>query len=367
MILGRTINSIFTRLGRKFQNFVFRKRLGKTRLGAYLIITVMGFFDLFETYSNTGEVGRFDHYVPAFMLRRWRVADTGTDRGNLFRWSKVDGTVSNKPINGVAGAVDWDVSTSDGIPSDYVRKKLFAESLEVRTAHVIKLINTSHVLDLNIFEESTLAVFMGHQITRVPAFRKSLLSFFSLGYSEGLIRFEDFGSKRALLKKVVLNEIGITYTEILNLRAPIQIAGAKSQLHSASLLIGSMIGEKIYKGNLHVLEVPLDSEDEFVISDNPVVILDVVRGDLLSFIPWWEIGKRDLMIFMPISRRKAVFYCNSKRKEGPIENTNKELVTLVNFGQYKGCSEEVYSQSQPMIQNHLNLFTPELRRMRIVQ
>ena len=62
---------------------------------------------------------------------------------------------------------------------------------------------------------------------------------------------------------------------------------------------------------------------------------------------------------MPISRKKAIFYCKSKRRDGPIENNNESLVQLVNFGQYLS-SYVVFSQSKEIIEKHITLFKNEM-------
>ena len=87
----------------------------------------MNFFGYFESmvYLNTGETGVFDHYVPRLLLKRWRVAETGTDKGNIFCWSKSKNSIEKVAINGIAGETDWDIGKTKGLPSDFVRKKLF--------------------------------------------------------------------------------------------------------------------------------------------------------------------------------------------------------------------------------------------------
>ncbi len=120
--------------------------------------------------------------------------------------------------------------------------------------------------------------------------------------------------------------------------------------HSRTAQSAGDLAERIYRrGNLHVLEIPQDSSDQFAISDNPIVLLDFERQDLLRFVPWWEIGQKDIWLFMSISPKKGIFYTEGKRKDGPIENENESLVQLFNFGQYLCCSDEVFSQSLAML------------------
>ncbi len=352
----------FYRAGQRFRNFVFRKRLGRKKWSAKLIFFIMSFFEFFESrvYLNTGEVGKFDHYVPRLLLRRWRIAESGSDKGMIFRWTKSDNSITKMAISSVAGEIDWDISKSKDLPSDFIRKKLFAELLEDKTSGVIKLINTSSSLNLTFLEESTLAIFIGHQITRIPIFHNTLLRFMSIGFSKGLISYADFGNKEVLLKKVAHNEIGINYDQLLNEAPHTSIEGGKSQRLLLSLMIASDIGEKIYRSNLHVLEVPADSTDEFVTSDNPVIFLDFERKTILPFVPWWEIGKKDFWIFMPISPKKAIFYCKSKRRNGPVEKDNTDIIQLLNFGQYF-CANNVFSRDAKIIERHLNLYKGELK------
>lgn len=117
---------------------------------------------------------------------------------------------------------------------------------------------------------------------------------------------------------------------------------------------------------MHVLEVPVNSTDEFVISDNPVVFLDFERQTILRFVPWWEIGNKEFWIFMPISPKKAIFYAKSKKKDGPIERNNNDLVQLVNFGQYLSCSENVFSRRKEILENHLKIYTNELKQQKVL-
>lgn len=360
------INNLLRKVGHKFRNFVFKKRLGKKEWSAKIIFYVMGMFDRFEVYSNTKDVGRFDHYVPQFLLKNWKTPDSGKNNPKIFLWSKGSNLLSKDKIGNVAGEIDWDVSSSKGVPSDFVNKKLFAELLEDKASRVIKSINTNKLLDLTFLEESTLAVFISHQITRVPAFRASLSHFFSIGYSRGLIEHNDFGNKDVLVKKVALNQIGITYDQFLDDTPSIIVGKGKPQQLLLSLVIASHIAEKIYRGNLHILELPINSSDEFVTSDNPVIFLDMDRKKILRFVPWWEVGVKDFWIFMPISPRKAVFYCKSKKKDGPVEDNNEDLVQLFNFGQYLCCTNSVFSKSEFILRNHLKLYSSEMRREDVI-
>ncbi len=348
------LDKVFGLIGRKFLNLVFKKRWGKKEWSARTIFFIMNFFDRFEVYINTKQTGRFDHYIPQFLLRQWKISESGPDKGRIFSWSKNTDSIGRVTIKGMGGAINWDVSNSQGIPSDYISKKLFAELLEAKTPYVLKLINDNSYIKLTFLEESTLSVFIAHQITRVPAFRELLLHFFSIGYSRGLIEKGDFGDRDMLVKKVALNQIGLTFNQFIEGSAPKSVDGGKPQIILLSIIIASNIAEKIYKGNLHILEIPDSSSDEFVISDNPVIFFDFGRGTL-PFVPWWEIGNRDFLIFMPISPKKAIFYSKSKRKDGQVENNSEDLVNLINSGQYILSSNTVFARNKEIIKRHLQL------------
>ena len=325
----------------------------------------MSVLDVFEVYTNTEETDIFDHYVPRLLLNRWRVAETGTDKGQIYRWYRPTKQISKEGIKSVAGETDWDLSRAKGKPSDFIRRKLFSELLEDKASFVIKLLNTSDTPDLTFLEESTLAVYIGHQITRVPAFRLCLLHFFSLGVAGGSMQHSDFGSKEILINKVARNAVGMTYEKFLRDTSPVVVEGGKPQITLLSLIIATDIGEKIYRGNLNILEIPKGSIDEFAISDNPVVILDFERKDLLRFVPWWEISNKDLWIIMPISPKKTVFYTKGRRKDGPVESSNEDLVQLFNFGQYLCCSNEVFAKSEEVINQHVKMYANELKKLRL--
>lgn len=353
------LDKIGAQLGRKFRNYIFRNRLGGSVLSARIIFFLMGLFDRFEVYSNTKEVGRFDHYVPQFLLKNFKIGITG----EIYYCEVESGFIDKDGISNVAGEIDYDVGKSKGEPSDFVNKKIFGELLEQKTSWIIKRLNENTVPDLTYLEESTLVVFIAHQITRVPAFRELLLHFFSVGFSESLIKFDDFGNKNALRDEVVLNKIGISYAQLMGTIPKIGIGGGKPQLILVSLQIATEIAEKIYKkGNLHILEVPVGSSDEFVISDNPVVFLDFKRMKILEIVPWWEIGTKDFWIFIPISPKKGIFYTHQKKKDGPVENNNNDLVQLFNFGQYLNSSKKVFAQNKKTLESHIKLFESELRR-----
>jgi hypothetical protein len=314
----------------------------------------MNILDNNQIYINTGDVDNFDHYIPQLLLNRWRISETGENKSKIFSWSKTKKSIEIKSIKKVAGEINWDTGSVEGKPSDYISKKLYAELLEQKTSYIIKYANLNKFPKLTFLEESTLSVFVAHQIIRVPHFRNTLDKFFSLGYSKGLISKEDFGNKNTLLNKAAKNTINITYDQ-LNTESPsVCLSGVKQQISLVSLVIASNIAEKIYQTrHLKFLEIPQEDDNEFVISDNPVVFLDMGRNKVLSYIPWWEVGTGKFIIFMPISPKKALVY-------SPIKNEDnfptQSFIELLNFGQYENCSENVFANSETIINHHIKYY-----------
>ena len=348
------LNKYRNYLGKKFLNYVFRNRLGKTIWTTRLIIFVMNILDRNQVYINTGDVDNFDHYVPQLLLNRWRISEAGEDKSKIFSWSKTKKTIETKSVKKVAGEINWDTGSADGKPSDYISKKIYAEVLEQKTSYIIKYANLNKDPKLTFLEESTLSVFVAHQIIRVPHFRNTLNKFFSLGYSKGLISKEDFGNKEILVNKVAKNTINITYGQLSKESPSMGLSGAKQQISLVSLVIASDIAEKIYQTrHLKFLEIPEEDENEFIISDNPVVFLDMERKKILDYIPWWEVGIGKFIIFMPISPKKALVYTPIKDdKDFPTQS----FIELLNFGQYQNCSEFVFAKNKSIIQKHLQYY-----------
>ena len=120
------------------------------------------------------------------------------------------------------------------------------------------------------------------------------------------------------------------------------------------------MAESIYRGNLHILDIPQSSKDQFVISDKPIVLLDFDRSEILKYPAWWTINKESIWIFFPISPTRCIFYCKSKRKDSVVEKENNDLPQLVNFGQYLNASDSVFSKDESLLKAYLKLYAKEL-------
>ena len=355
------------KIGRKFQNFVFTHRLGRRPLSARIIFFVMAIFDRFYEYSNTGQVNNFDHYVPKFILQRFRIGNSGIKKGKIFKYDSEASTIKEVDINKSAGDYGYDAfKDKTGALSDFVSKRLFAELVELRGAQVIeRLDNERNEPELTFLEEIILSSFLAFQITRVPAFYLALEHFILYLHNKQLLKIPDLGDISFLRSQIVKNQSGVTIDNLLSFSTNLNIASARNHIGSISRQIANEIVEKIYRGNLHLLDIPDGSDEKFVLSDNPVILLDLnQRKEIIRYPAWWEIGKKDLWIFMPISPKRCIFYTKSKRKDSSVEKENIDLVQLVNFGQYLNANKSIFSNEKQIIFKHLKMYAAELNRLR---
>lgn len=360
------MSKFFFKIGQRFERFIFEHRLGRGRYTTRLIFGLMSFFDRFEDYSNKEKVGNYDHYVPQFLLRYFGVESNGGRKGTVYEFQFATTSIDEKSIRDVGGAVDHDTfKDKTGKLSDYISRRLYAERVERRGSSVIRrLSNTTGDPELTFYEESVLAAFMAMQLTRVPTFHSAIEKFLCFLFEKGLLQVSDLANLELIKAKIISNQEKVSVGDMLNFRSLLRIDGAKNHVGLISRLIGSEIAEKIYRGNLHVLDIPANSGERYVISDNPVVLLDFERQEILRFPAWWEINKNDLWIFMPISPTRCLYYTKALRKDGRVENQDKDTPTLINFGQYLCATNSVFSDSKSVIELHLKRYARELSRLK---
>lgn len=356
------MNAFLAKVGRKITILAFKYRLGKRHWSARTLFFIMGLFENYGEYVNTNETDKEHHYVPQLILRRFRIADSGTDKGQTWEFSFENQKIEKTSISNVACAKDFYLfKDKSGKQSDFTEKKVFAENLEYFGNQVIKHLNT--VIGepkLTFLEESTLAVFVAFQLTRVPAFYSAIEKYLIFCYENKRLIIDDLGTHESMHQKIVLNGLGATIDDLLGHESNLKIAGANNHIGSLANQIATHITEKIFRRNFHIIDVPANMDDRFVISDNPVVLLDFQRSEILQYPAWWDIDKDDLWIMMPISPTRGIFFCKSKRKGGIIENENTSLVQMVNFGQYLNATKSVFSNDQKYLNAHLRMFAKEL-------
>lgn len=360
------MKKLIAKIGRKILNTAFKHRLGRSRWSAKCIYFVLSLTGRFETYTNTEKIGDEHHYVPQFLLRRFRIAEQGADKGQVWRFTFSNPKIEKAGISKVACLSDFYIFKDiHGQKSDFVEKKIFSEMLEHFGNLVIKRLNTnSGEPDLTFLEESILAVFVAHQLTRVPAFYQAIEKFVLYSLENKKFDIPSLGSFESMQKNIVQNGVELTFDELLKYKPKSSVSGIDNHIGSLSRQVAEYIAEGIFRGNLHIIDVPPQMDDQFVISDNPVVLLDFQRMEILRYPAWWELAKQDMWILMPISPTRCIFYTKSKRGGSVVENENEDLVRLVNFGQYLNATDEVVSNSDKLLFQHLKMFAKELDKMR---
>jgi len=358
-----------SKIGRKFLNTVFKFRWGKKIWSAKILFFLITQFDGFEEYSNTGKVNDLDHYVPKFLLKRFRVSENGPKKGKIIEYNFLTNKIKDDAdINTSCAEKGWDsFKEKSGAYSDYASKRLFAETLENFGSKVIKRINLgTEKIDLTFLEESIIATYIAFQITRVPAFYSAIERFILYLKKQKNIEISDLGNPRFLQLQIIKNVSNITIDELLQSKNLGYIEGARNHIKRLSNLIADEISEKIYRGKLYILDIPMTSSDKFVISDNPVIFLDFQRNEILRYPAWWRIeNNNNLWIFMPISPNRCIFYTKVKIKNEIIRKGDPALVQLINFGQYLNAKKSVFSNDRKIIENHLKIYTSELNQLKI--
>ncbi len=360
------MNKLLAKLRRKISMLAFKYRLGKQDWSAKILFYIMGLFDNFGEYSNTKEIGKAHHYVPQFILRRFRIAETGSDKGQTWEFSFNEPDIKKNGIATVASLEDFYLfKDKSGSKSDFVEKKLYSENLEYFSNLVIKRLNTTNgEPDLTFLEESTLSVFVANQLTRVPAFYRAIEKYIVYAHENKKLEITDLGTHKSMFEKIVLNGIGISLDDILKHESNLRISGANNHIGSLSRNIAHHISKIIYRRNLSIIDVPTSMNDRFVISDNPVVLLDFKRMEILQYPEWWNIDNDNLWIFMPISPTRCILLTKSKRKDSAVEKENTDLVQLVNFGQYLNATKSVFSNDHSYLSAHLKMYAKELLKIK---
>jgi hypothetical protein len=355
------------KFGRSFELVVLKNRLGKSRFSARVLIFTMRQFDRFELYENHGDIGNFDHYVPKFLLRFFGKNNGSAKKGIIFSFSFKKPGIRERPIKGVAGEIDHDTfREKTGRLSDFISKNLYSQKVERFGKHVIGQLNQFDEKSfLTFFEESVLVTFIACQMTRVPAFHGAIKRYIEFFYENGSLEIKDLASLENIKSKIVQNGLGASIDDLLLYRPNFSIEGIKNHIGVISRLIANDIAEKIYSGNMHIVDIPDGSEERFVISDNPIILLDMDRLEVLRYPAWWDINKLKLCIFMPISPTRCIFYTKSKKRGGIIEKNDLNLVEVINFGQYLNAQECVFGSDKKVMEKQLWKYAGELINLKL--
>jgi len=273
------------------------------------------------------------HFIPQFLLKNFKI---GSDN-LIYEYERGSQSPKKKSISREV-ALEEDYYTArdkQKEKSNFIEKEIFAELLENFVPRIINHLKQSQNVDLTDFEESVLASFVAHQYTRTPAFREQVKNFILYLILIKNYKKEDLGNIEFIKNIIVRNELNISLGELINFRkvnratAQYAIYGAENHLILCSLLIGNYIAEDIFRKNLHILETR--DPDHFFLSDNPVLIINIKNNEM-DWPTGWDLKNDSIMIFLPISPRRCIFFCNRIRKGGRIERENDDFVKLVNLG-----------------------------------
>lgn len=353
----------FSNLNRRFIAYCVRKRLGKTNFGVKVIYFIINILGRFEVYKNTEDFNKRGHYVPKLLLRRFRLSEDGPQKGKIYQYSFLNNQITEENINDVAQIEDFYIfRQKDRGNSDYVEKMFFAGFIETFGSCVIKHINlSSDDPELTIFEQNLLATFISHQITRTPAFYRQIRNYILLLYEKGLLKIEDLGSHESMREIVVNNLHKVTYEDMIAFIPKNSVQGDINHLGHISRLIAESIMEDVFRHNFHFLYIPEESDEEFVLSDNPVVFLDFDRYEMKRYFDWWTKRSDSVWIFLPLSPKKCLYLTTKRRKDGPVEKDEfGDLVGLINFGQYLTSLCYVYGRDKDKMLNQTKLYMKEL-------
>ena len=106
-------------------------------------------------------------------------------------------------------------------------------------------------------------------------------------------------------------------------------------------MIAEHLGQGIHFKVLSVLEAPGDLE--FFLSDNPVLIVDQAKKDP-SWPQGWELGRADVSICLPISRKRCLLLGGYSEKlvDIEVETISAEFVDSINYISTFYAEEELF-------------------------
>ncbi len=284
------------------------------------------------------------HFIPQFLLKNFKI---GND--NLIYEYERGGQGPKKKSISKEIALEEDYYTTrdkQKEKSNFIEKEIFAELLENFVPRIINNLKQSQNINLTDFEESILASFVAHQYTRTPAFKEQVKNFILYLILIKDYKKEDLGNIEFIKKIIVRNELNVSLDELIKFRkvnkatAQYNINGAENHLILCSLLIGNYIAEDIFRKNLHILETK--DPNYFFLSDNPVLIINI-KNNKMEWPTGWDLKSDSIIIFLPISPKRCIFFCNRIRRDSRIERENNDFVKLVNFGLMFYAQKFLYS------------------------
>jgi len=304
-----------------------------------------------HTYKNTYSKKRRHHFIPQFILRNFN-----SSPGLIYEYKRGGFNPSEVSIRKEAAFIkDFYVFRDiEKKPSDFQEKELFARCLESITPIVFEKIKENPAYKPTDLEESAIASFVAHQITRTPLFRQKINFLLYYLVSERHCQIDNFGDIEFLKEQIVCNGINIDVEKfrkfVLSKRRS-SLMGTKNHEIGLSILIAKNIAERIFRKTLVIEQT--EQENYFVISDNPAIVIDH-RTNRCFPIEWWRISDRNISIFMPISPFLAIVYTRGKKKnpEDKMDKNNAQTFNRISMA----CSlNKIYSHlADKIVQREYN-------------
>lgn len=284
------------------------------------------------------------HFIPQFLLRNFKIGENNL----IYEYERGKEKATLKSIPKEAAFENDYYTTTDKQKqkSNFVEREIFSELLETTAPNIINKLKICNNIELTSLEESILASFVAFQYTRVPAFREKIKNFIIYLILVRGYKIDDLKNKEFIEKIIVRNELSISSDELIvfrkinNATVRYDISGIKNHLIGISLMIGNYIAEDVFRKNVHLIEV--SEPDHFFLADQPVSIIDL-RKESLEWPVAWDLKPKQIIISMPISSQRCIFYTDRVRKDGCIETGGKELVEGIKASLILNADKYLYS------------------------
>jgi hypothetical protein len=342
--------SIIEKINRRFMGLVLKHRIRHRRLLKYFWI-IYSFLAKFAPYKNSYEKEARHHYIPQFILKNFKT-NTPNCQNCIWELDTASGKIEEVSISKkAANKIDfYTFRDKHGKRSNFTEKRLYGEFLEPIVHKIINIIRDVPDPDLNDFEESILASFVSDQFSRTPMFREHLRFFVHfLLEKKGLDKekLKDLDVRESLIVK---NEGAVTEKDLEDFirtnRNFLGGTGTEDMLVITASQIGNNISETWFRKKLFILTAK--QGNYFVLSDNPVIIIDSEKEKFNLLINWWSMDKDSLLMFMPISPTKCILYTTQSAFQVFTKKAG-DVVKTVNAAQFFYSKEFVYGPDKDYI------------------
>ncbi len=301
-LLKEKINRKRLVLADKLLTFCLDKQLNNVRL-------VKAIFYVYQrlvkgAYVSESLEDAKHHYIPKFLLRKFKVKDTGLIY--QYTYLKLPDTVSIEKEAAFVKELYTFTEKGSKTPSSFLEKQLFAYTLEKYASRIINKILKEDQLDLTYLEESIITSFVSFQYIRTPKFLrhvKSVLEYLSLSKK---VPIEEMVKDNFYLEAFFENKYKIVPQDLgkFGLSNKLELTGAENLILKIATQIGDHLSGIIYKRHMRMLEVV--EPGFFYLSDSPVDIFNLSRARSIG--PFlWEL-KEEVLIFLPITPYRCLYY-----------------------------------------------------------